>query len=253
MKRAGDVAALVGVALVIVAVKAVASSGRADAVIWLLAPTARLVGALWGVAFVPEQGVGYVNANVGYVIATACSGLNFLLAAFASLATVLATGDLDARTRWLRLGVAAACAYVATIATNTVRLSIALWIHAHHPNLPLGAADAHRLLGIVLYVAALLALTVWAHRLRTKNAALQPAVLIGIGWYLSITLGLPLLHGRAFEAGFARHALWIFAAAVLAAGFLLAPQAKKVSSWYHLLTYAFAARFSRESPLRRGD
>jgi exosortase K len=222
MKRTGDVAALVGVALVIAAVKAVASSGGAEAVTWLLAPTARLVGAIWGVTFVPEQGVGYVNAPIGYAIATACSGLNFLLAAFASLATVLATGALDASQRCVRLILAAAVAYVATIATNTVRLSIALWIHAHHPNLPLGAADTHRLLGIVLYVAALLALTVWAHRLRTKNAALQPAVLAGIGWYLAITLGLPLLHGRALEAGFVRHALWVsLAAAVLAAGFLL--------------------------------
>src|SRR5690606_10931072 len=49
---------------------------------WILAPTAKLVSWLSGHAFVYESGQGWINTDVMFVIAPACAGVHFALAAF---------------------------------------------------------------------------------------------------------------------------------------------------------------------------
>ena len=54
-----------------------------------LAPTARLVGAVTGVAFAAVPGEGYFSAERLFLIEKACAGVNFMIAAFAMVAFAL--------------------------------------------------------------------------------------------------------------------------------------------------------------------
>ena len=90
---------------------------------WILAPTAQLVSWVTGHAFVYEAGQGWINTDVMFVIAPACAGVHFALAAFLALAL----GALAGMTSWhatgKRLARAALLAYAATLVVNPVRIS----------------------------------------------------------------------------------------------------------------------------------
>src|SRR5439155_11427733 len=96
---------------------------------WILAPTAKLVSIATRGNFVYEAGVGWIDRAQTFIIAPACAGLNFLLAAFLALSIgwlgVMTTGRQVAA----RLAAAAGLAYGATIVVNTVRIVLALQLH----------------------------------------------------------------------------------------------------------------------------
>ena len=52
---------------------------------WLLAPTARWVEILSGLSFEKIPHLGYLNHSVRLIIAPSCSGIQFMLIAFAVL------------------------------------------------------------------------------------------------------------------------------------------------------------------------
>ena len=125
---------------------------------WILAPTTQGVAWLTGESFVFEPNNGYVSSHLAFVIAPACAGVNFAIAA-------CLTGWLgffrQFRTALGRVGLllaTAAIAFVATLAANTFRIGLAIELHAHPSWLePAGvsAAAAHRLLGVVVYSGCL--------------------------------------------------------------------------------------------------
>jgi exosortase K len=126
---------------------------------WILAPTAKLVSWLTTGHFVYEAGPGWVDPHIGFIIAPACAGVNFALAAFLALAIGGVGGMTTARATALRLAGAAAVAYVATLVINTVRIAIA--IAMHRGSLDVSGYDRgelHRIEGIVVYLGGLIAL-----------------------------------------------------------------------------------------------
>ncbi len=175
---------------------------------WILAPTAQLVSWVTGHAFVYEAGQGWINTGVMFVIAPACAGVNFALAAF--LALVLG-GLADAAT-WQtaarRLAAAAALAYVATIAVNTVRIAIAVEMHR---------ADLHRIEGIVIYLAGLCGVFALARALDGRRPRALHWLAIPLATYILITLVMPAANGAAHRAEFAVHAAAVLAACVAVA------------------------------------
>ena len=123
---------------------------------WLLAPTAKLVSLVTRGNFQYEAGVGWIDRAQTFIIAPACAGLNFLLAAFLALAIGWSAQMTGAVVTSKRLAAAAALAYVATLAVNTVRIVLALVLHEQ--NVQMDHGEAHRMLGIVVYLAGLCAL-----------------------------------------------------------------------------------------------
>lgn len=172
---------------------------------WILAPTAQLVSWITGHAFVYEAGQGWINTHVMFVIAPACAGINFALAAF--LALVL--GGLADTTTWRaalkRLAAAAALAYVATLVVNTVRISIAVDMHR---------ADLHRIEGIVVYLGGLLAVFALARALDGRRLRALHWLAFPLGAYVLITLVMPAANGAAHRADFAQHAATVLAACI---------------------------------------
>jgi exosortase K len=212
------------------AVKHFASHAGARELAPLLAPTAALVTRLSGHAFVAESGAGYVSRELCVVIAPACSGINFAIVAFTALALGFVTRFPTARGKVLWLAAAAPLAYLTTVGVNTLRICLALALgHELAAAGVLSARDAHRALGVVVYLGCLLGLCALVHRafghrpLGTRARATprdRPArhwLLVPLGSYLAVTVLTPLLNGRAHGA------FWTHAAVVGgAAGFVMA-------------------------------
>lgn len=149
------------------------SSADAEALAWILAPTAWLVEALVGAPFVSEQGVGYVNNELRFAIAPSCAGVNFMIVAICA-ATLGFVGQR--RTLFGKIGFvlgSVPAAYVLALGTNTLRITIALFLQEHPPQLDaLSSAQLHHAGGIVVYFTCLcvfyvIAEQIWSRALST--------------------------------------------------------------------------------------
>ena len=135
------------------------ADARPDDLLWILSPTAWLVGVTAGATFIFESGEGYLSREHLFLIEKSCAGINFMIAAFGMLVFALvhrAGSGLDAAQV---LGASLLASYSAAIVVNTVRIAIAMWLAAHPVALStLRAADVHRLEGIAVYFGGLVLL-----------------------------------------------------------------------------------------------
>jgi exosortase K len=132
---------------------------------WLLVPTASLVELFIGHHFFREAGVGFVAEKLPIIIAPGCAGLNFFVVALLTLSFGF-VGTFP--TPWRKLVWCGACptiAYGATMMANTIRITSAVWIHETGFRAPvLSAPEAHRALGVVVYLPCLWAMYAVAER-----------------------------------------------------------------------------------------
>ena len=141
------------------ALKRYYSDARADDLLWILTPTARLVGVISGVSFTLQPGEGYFSQAHLFLIEKSCAGVNFMIAAFSMLlcAHVHHVRSLGAVPRVL--GISLVAAYIGAVVANAVRITIAMWLAAHAAVLsPFTPAAVHRLEGIVVYFGGLVVL-----------------------------------------------------------------------------------------------
>jgi exosortase K len=142
---------------------------------WVLAPTRRLVEWLTGAAFAPEAGEGYLSRDRLYLIAPACAGVNFMIAAFASLACGLAHTRTTLRGHAALLVGSALAAYVVTLLANATRIAIAMQLHDTGASLgPLTPGRLHELAGVAVYFLFLCALFAAGARLAGARHELAP-------------------------------------------------------------------------------
>ena len=131
----------------------------ADALWWILQPTAWLVGLVSGATFTVAPGEGYVSHERLFLIEKSCAGVNFMIAAFAMVVLALVGRVRSVTGGFSVLTLALAVSYGAAVLVNTVRISIAMWLAAHPvPLSTFTAADVHRIEGIVVYFAGLVLL-----------------------------------------------------------------------------------------------
>ena len=147
------------------------TTARADDLRWILSPTAQLVGAMTGTTFTWQPREGYFSRDRLFLIEKSCAGINFMVAAFGMLTFALlhraGSGRLAARV----LGVSLLASYLAVVLVNAVRIAIAIWLAAHPAaTSTFGAADVHRVEGIVVYFGGLVLLYELAQRLDRRMA-----------------------------------------------------------------------------------
>lgn len=150
------------------------STADAEALRWILAPTAWLVETIFRAPFVFEQHVGYVNTELLFAIAPSCAGVNFMIIAICTAALGFMSCMRTLRGKLALLFATVALAYVATLGVNTVRIVIALFLRAHPVSIAgLSSAQIHHAEGIVVYFTSLCALYLLADRLlaRTRTEA----------------------------------------------------------------------------------
>jgi exosortase K len=190
------------------ATKAAFSGASVEALRWLLAPTASLTALATGHAFSWEAGVGYVSTTAKFAIVPACAGVTFFSVALGLLL-------IHGLPRPQRVLLAVVGAYGATVLANTVRLVGCVWLHVDHWRLgALSEAELHRLIGLAVYTSALVMLAL------AVGDGSRRAVALTLGWYLAVTLGVPLVHGTA-GPGYGAHALWTLLVVVPVGGLAL--------------------------------
>jgi exosortase K len=156
---------------VVVAGKQLYRDASAGELAWILAPTAQLVSWTTGGTFAYEAAHGWVDPQIGFLIAPPCAGVNFALAAFLALALGSAPGMRSPGAVAVRLAAAAALAYLATLVVNTVRIVIA--VEMHRGTIATGdldRAELHRVEGIVVYLGGLLALYALARAIANRRS-----------------------------------------------------------------------------------
>jgi len=128
------------------------SIAHADNLKWILAPTTALVETITGHLFNLETSTGYINHNLQIVIAPACAGVNFLIAAFCMIVFSGIFKIYGFKNKCIWLAGCAASAYIATICVNAVRIwvsiaTISADIHAGW----FTPQRIHRISGILIY------------------------------------------------------------------------------------------------------
>jgi exosortase K len=152
------------------------SDARPDDLLWILTPTAHLVGVVAGATFTLQPGEGYFSREQLFVIEKSCAGVNFMIASFAMLMFALFHRVRSAGAALKVLGGSLAAGYTAAILVNTVRITIAMWLAAHPPALlVLSAADVHRVEGILVYFGGLVLLYELTQRFDRHVVSIGPA------------------------------------------------------------------------------
>ena len=194
------------------------STASANELRWILWPTARLTELITGTQFTFEPFAGYMSSDRSFLIASACAGVNFLIAAFLTLSLrMLWNARLDGM-KWRSLFLATTAAFAVTVLANTVRISSALWLNASRPNLgSLDREDIHRLDGILIYFGFLLLLFVANERIGYKTARGFRKYLFPLAIYYLMTLAVPIANGALRQGS----ALWQHATFVIATPILL--------------------------------
>jgi exosortase K len=154
------------------ALKSHYSDARADDLLWILTPTAWLVGIVSGVPFTLQPGEGYFSREHLFLIEKSCAGVNFMIAAFAMLVCAQSHHARSLGAALRVLGISLAAAYVGAVLANSVRITIAIWLAAHPTLLSaFTAAEVHRVEGIVVYFGGLVALFEVSKRLDPRAPA----------------------------------------------------------------------------------
>lgn len=201
------------------AMKRFYSRASAEELSWILEPTARAVGWLRGETLAAGPS-GWAPPDGSYVIAPACAGVNFLI-----LALTVSVLGFSHRLRspgqrlawWLGslLG-----AWLLTLAVNTARILAAVELYRHNPA-GIAPEQAHRLLGIVVYLGALWGLYGALDGLVPQDGRSRfAAVLLVPGAYLGMTLVVPILTGAFRQSEYPEHAMMVLPATLISMGAL---------------------------------
>jgi len=190
-----------------------ASTATAEELRWLLVPTTALVEKLGAGHFVWVAGEGHLDAEARFQIVPACAGVNFMAAVLLTVAARLAATPVSFVGRCIASVAAAPVAWGMTIVVNALRIVLAMALHQHPWWSPafLAEAEAHQLLGILVYAGALSLLHAavrWRWELPTWTTLAVP-----LGCYGVITLGLPALNGALSRPDFGRHVALVAAGA----------------------------------------
>lgn len=232
---------LIGI-LVVLGIKYYYSQAGCDSLLWILAPTTHWVELLSGIPFTYVSGTGYVNHSLRLWIAPSCSGVQFMIITVATLVfsfvhKIAASQESPLPKTTLSvirglgwIAVSIVFSWLFTVFINGLRIIVAIYLplYLDRAGLMTGLLTPdrlHTMIGVVVYVIALLTLYrfvgYFVHRKscqpdRTQNTDDSPKIcreqflqvfirkcVPPIFWYFFMTLGLPFLN-RAYLKGSAK-------------------------------------------------
>ena len=204
---------LIATICVAIGLKLFYASASVNDLLWVLAPTTLLVEIVTGETFEFESYAGYMNADYSYLIASSCSGVNFLITAFLMLALVR---FWKREVSWAMIPATFVIAYLTTIVANTVRIAVAIRLHRMSPDMIwINPEQLHRFEGIFIYFGFLLLLYVLSESTEDNTHFKDPFYLLRRSFiplliYWAVTLGIPIANG-AFSQGksFWEHSVFV--------------------------------------------
>ncbi len=184
------------VAGIAAALKGYFSAAAASGLEWILRPVSWLLRLVAGWNFQQNELGEWYSLDAGIILVKACAGINFMILSFAGWCWIARPRE---RSSWrqaafdwpLLLGSSLVFAWGTTLAVNTLRvLGIVYWQPALEEWLP--ADEAHRLLGLIIYLTALNLQLLLFDRRRWQRTVLMTCAL-----YAALMLVVPLLTGNA--------------------------------------------------------
>ena len=199
------------------ALKQFYSTASANELRWILWPTARLTELVTGTQFTFETFAGYISSDRSFLIASACAGVNFLIAAFLMLSFRTLWISRMTGMKWRSLLFAATDAFAVTVIANTVRISSALWLNRERQGFAgLDRDEIHRLDGILIYFGFLLLLFVTVEKVVGRTKASLKTYIFPLVVYYAMTLALPIANGALRQGlDFWQHAVFVFVTPIL--------------------------------------
>lgn len=182
---------------------------------WILAPTATLVGWAGGEPLMPVAAQGWMAADGRFVIAPACAGVNFLILVFGVAVLGFVHRLRTVAQRWSWFVLAATTAYVLTIAINALRIVAAVGLYDADVHAGwLTPERAHRLVGTIIYLAAVWAVWLGCDRLapHDDHAIARPWTALCVpAAYIATTVVVPFLNGawQQFGSHYLEHAITV--------------------------------------------
>jgi exosortase K len=187
------------------------SRAASEDLVWILSPTASIVECLSGAHFEKELNIGYVSTCRGIAIVPACAGLNFMIAAFCMAAFWLLHSMKRRSVLPLCIIAAMAAAYLVTVAVNSVRIVISMYLYKANIYTPLITPErVHRIEGVVIYVVFLSLFYLAVRKITEATKICATAVkektgcgnirkalitsIIPLFWYFLIALAVPVLN-----------------------------------------------------------
>jgi len=183
------------------ALKQYYSTASADQLQWILMPTTACVALLSGESFEFESHSGYISADHRFLIASSCSGVNFLLTAFLMLSVRRLLFGATKTANWSFIPISLLAAYVVTLVANTTRILIALKMQGMSAIGWLDSGQLHRLEGIFIYFLFLTLLFLVSERNSSDGPfSLIRRCFLPLLVYYAMMLGIPFLNG-AYRSG----------------------------------------------------
>jgi exosortase K len=191
------------------------ADARVEDLEWILGPTSRLAGLMAATRFVPRPGEGYFAPDHLFLIAKACAGINFMLAAFTMVTLALMHRVRSLTSAMAALTASIVASYGAAVLVNATRIVVALWLAAHPVSI-LGADAVHRLEGIVVYFGGLVLLYEIVRRAdEGGERRCRHRLALPLGCYYVVTLAIPIANGASLSSAFVGHALVVLTVPVL--------------------------------------
>jgi len=220
------------------------SQASAEDLRWILAPTTWLTSLFVPGELVFQAGQGYLSREQSVLISPACAGVNFLIVALLSLVLGFSShfDGLRRRARWFAASLG--LAYLTTLVVNALRIGLSVAV-AHLATRLTGLTfqSVHRLIGIFIYLAGLLALCLtvqlWLSSRgpspRKPTRAGNRVPLLALACYTGVTLVVPLLRGAAHNSEFWSHAAPVSVLVVVSAALLFAARGRTWDDGRHAL------------------
>jgi exosortase K len=197
--------------IVAASLKAFYSTASVNDLTWILWPTKTVVETISGTRFHFESYTGYMSEDRSFLIAAACSGVNFLIAIFLMLSLRMLWRRRSESTSWRSLLLIAGLSYVITIFANSLRISSALWlIMTRREFFGLDRDELHRLDGILIYFGMMLLVYVAFEYFERKARTLTwKSLAFPLAIYYAITLAIPITNGAFRDSEFLTHSLFV--------------------------------------------
>lgn len=191
---------------IILVLKLYTKQADTEALQWILRPTACWTSILSGHPFIYEQGVGYINHSLRFIIAPTCAGLKFwmITSLMLSWSFLHRIEGPKRKLTWTLLCFPAALA--ATIFVNGIRITLSIALPQILQTTKKGAslltpAQLHTSIGTLVYFLSLLALYHLGDRI-TQKTKKEPSIksrILPSLWYLIPVLALPFLSRLAYK------------------------------------------------------
>ncbi len=174
---------------------------------WILWPTILLVRAITGIGFEWDRTYGWVSHTAQVTVGASCAGTTFFFLAFLTLYLSLLHQWHTPQQHIAWVGMSLLMAYVLTILTTAIRISVAIpFFSIAFETAWLTNDRVHRLIGTLIYVVALVstylmlewrferrkAVNTCSAQSRQATHAPPPSGLIPLMWYTAVVMVIPL-------------------------------------------------------------